>query len=145
MTRAATITPRSPYGSLLKKPGAIRVKRLSMGRSPRVQEPTHLQAIRQMPCLKCGVDGFSEAAHVRMNSAAFNKRAGKGEKPSDMWALSLCASCHRTDDDSQHKVGEETFWHGLNLNPLLICEQLHKVSPDLVAMRSVVLSFMGQR
>lgn len=142
---ASQIYNRAPIGSLLKKPGVGKTKRLDMGRSPRLQEPSHLQAIRELPCLKCGLEQFSEAAHVRLNSAAFNKRAGKGEKPDDRWSLPLCPSCHRLDDDSQHKVGEAIFWHALNLNPLLICEALHKVSPDIVAMRAVVFSFMGQR
>lgn len=143
--RAQQIPNRAPYGSLLKKPGVGKTKRLDMGRSPRLQEPSHLQAIRQLPCLKCGMDPCGEAAHVRMASAAFGKRSGKGEKPDDRWALPLDAACHRLDDDSQHKVGEAIFWHALNLNPLLICEALHKVSPDIVAMRAVVFSFMGQR
>lgn len=145
MTRAAHVTQFAPIGSLLKKPGAARSKRLSMGRSPRVQEPSHLAAIRQLPCLKCGLEGFSEAAHVRMNSAAFNKRGGIGAKPDDRWTLPLCPSCHHIDDDSQHRVGEEAFWHSLNLNPLLICEAVHKVSPDIVKMRAVVFSFMAER
>jgi hypothetical protein len=136
---------RAPIGSLLKKPGIARHKRNDMGRSPRLQEPTHLQAIRELPCLKCGLEGFSEAAHVRMNSAAFNKRGSKGMKPDDKWVAPLCPSCHRLDDDAQHNMDERQFWFQLNLNPLLICEALHKVSPDIVAMRAVVFNFVAQR
>ncbi len=145
MTTASRLRNNAPIGSLLKRPGIARHKRNDMGRSPRLQEPTHLQAIRKLPCLKCGLDEMSEAAHVRMNSAAFNKRAGKGEKPDDRWATPLCPACHRTDEDSQHKVGEETFWHNLNINPLLVCEALHQVSPDVLAMRAVVFRFMELR
>jgi hypothetical protein len=145
MSTASQLDNHAPIGSLLKRPGNTRHKREKLGRSPRVQEPSHLQAIRTLPCIKCGVEDFSEAAHVRMNSAAFNKRVGKGEKPSDCWSLSLCAACHRIDPDSQHRVGEETFWHALGLNPLLICEALHKASPDIVRMRAVVFSFIAQR
>lgn len=145
MSTASQLDNRAPIGSLLKRPGNERHKREKMGRSPRIQEPSHLQAIRELPCMKCGLDPCGEAAHVRMNSAAFNKRAGKGEKPDDKWSLPLCGGCHRLDPDSQHRVGEETFWHALGLNPLLICEALHKASPDVVRMRAVVFSFIAQR
>lgn len=145
MTNAFQFDNRAPIGSLLKRPGTARHKRNTMGRSPRMQDASHLTAIRDLPCLKCGLEGFSEAAHVRMNSAAFNKRVGKGEKPDDRWTLPLCPSCHRIDEDSQHKVGEETFWHALNLNPLLICEELYKVSPTVLVMRAVVFKFMMER
>ncbi len=36
-----------------------------------------------------------------------------GEKPSDIWTLPLCGSCHRM----QHGVGEAKFWFGRFIDP----------------------------
>lgn len=145
MVLAARVAPVAPIGSLLKQIRAAQLRpRSSLGRRPRVLEPLHLEAIRQLPCLKCGMEPCGEAAHVRLNCAALGKRTGIGEKPSDMWAVPLCRSCHLTDPDAQHKVGEIAFWHALAINPLRVAVALHRVSPDIVAMRAVVLSFMAR-
>lgn len=141
---AYQIPNHAPYGSLLKRPRP-RAKRLDMGRNTRIEEPSHLQAIRQLPCLRCGVEGFTEAAHVRMTSSAVHKRSGMGVKPDDKWCVPLCGGCHQHDTDSQHRVGELTFWHHVGINPLLICEELHKASPNVEAMRAVVLRFISER
>jgi hypothetical protein len=134
----------APIGSLLKRPRP-RARRNDFGRNTRIEEPTHLQAIRKLPCLRCGVEGFTEAAHVRMTNSAANKRSGLGVKPDDRWTVPLCAGCHQRDPDSQHNVGELTFWHHVGLNPLLVCEALHKASPDIEAMRAVVVRFISAR
>lgn len=137
------ISHHAPPGSLLKHPAPTRRK--DFGRSPREHDRAHLDAVRDLPCIKCGVEGFSEAAHVRMNSAAYGKRTGTGEKPSDKWSLSLCPSCHRLDQDSQHKVGEAIFWNTLGINPLIVCQELYAKSPDVIAMRAVVFVHMAKR
>lgn len=138
------VTIRAPYGSLLKRPRETRPRKNGFGRA-RQQNPSYLELIRQCPCLKCGLDGFSEAAHVRQNSAAHGKRQALGQKPDDQWSLPLCAGCHRLDDDSQHRLGEETFWHRLGISPLLVCEKLHAAAPDLVRMRAVVVRAIAER
>lgn len=138
------ITPRAPIGSLLKLPIA-RKQRFSLGRSPRVVEPSYLALIRALPCLKCGLEPCGEAAHVRLNCAALGKRTGVGEKPDDRWAVPLCGSCHRIDPDSQHRAGEIVFWNAVGINPLRVAQASHRAAPDLVAMRAVVLSFMARR
>lgn len=142
-TMPQNVTRFAPVGSLLKNPTA-KETRSSFGRG-RGHDASHLAAVRECPCLRCGLDGFSEPAHVRTNSGTFNKHNGMGAKPSDKWSLPLCPSCHRIDGDSQHEVGEAIFWDRLGLNPLLICEALHKVSPDIPKMRAVVFSFVGER
>jgi hypothetical protein len=144
MTRPQTLARPAPLGSLLKHPLPERKKPLKLGRNPRVMEPDHLAAVRQLPCLKCGVDDC-EAAHVRRNSALHNKRTGISEKPDDKWTLPLCAGCHRLDKDSQHNVGEPKFYYDLGLNPLLVCEEIYAASPDTIAMRAVVMKFIAER
>lgn len=138
------VSELAPLGSLLKRPRESRIK-ARFGRTPRALDPTHLDAIRELPCLKCGMEPCGEAAHVRLSSATHGKRNAGGARPDDRWALSLCRSCHLTDDDAQHKVGELQFWGALGINPLMVCEALYRVSPDLVAMRAVVFTFMAGR
>lgn len=141
---AARIAPVAPVGSLFKQP-ALAKRRLSMGRKPRLVEPSHLDAVRALPCLKCGLEGFSEAAHLRLNCAALGKRTGIGEKPDDRWTVPLCANCHRIDPDSQHKIGEIAFWRAVGINPLRAAQALHRASPDLVAMRAAALRIIAER
>jgi hypothetical protein len=132
---ASQIDNRAPAGSLFKKPGEYKPKGKNAFKTPREHNPTHLEAIRQCPCVACGEDmGRSEAAHVRQASAAHGKRAtGMGEKPDDKFVIPLCKDCHR----DQHRVGELTFWHRIELSPFLICERLHAASPDIEAMREI--------
>jgi len=107
-------------------------------------ELSYLALIRQLPCLKCGLEDSSEAAHLRQQSAAHGKRGGIGKKPEDRWALPLCGGpqgCHA----EQHKIGERVFWDGIGINPHLVCEKLYAQKGDVVAMRAVVLGAIAER
>lgn len=142
---AFQIPNRAPPGSLLKKGLPEPRKKLQLGRQPRQEDVEYLDLIRKLPCLKCG-DEPSEAAHIRMASAAFGKPSpGMQAKPDDKWSLPLCGGCHRLDKDALHKVGEVPFFYALNINPLLVCEQLQKVNRSPEAMRSVIFQFIGRR
>lgn len=148
MTRPITMpqqvrTP-APVGSLLKR-GVREARTRALPFRARETDEAHLALVRQCPCLKCGMDPCGEAAHVRKNSAAHGKRQAMGQKPSDYFAVPLCADCHRNDRDSQHRVGEEIFWDRLGLEPLLVCEELQRVTGDLVRMRAVVFVFIAGR
>jgi hypothetical protein len=128
-------------GELSKRPhGIVRIKAIESGR-----DGDYLAMVRECPCIKCGLDGFSEAAHVRMNSAAFGKRQAKGKKPPDRFSVPLCTGCHTRDPDSQHKVGEAQFWHALGINPLIACEKLFAKRGDIPAMRAVIFNAMADR
>lgn len=136
MTRLV-LSPATP-GELLKRPRQDSSrKRSSMGRAPRVLDGRHLNAVRQCPCLKCGLDPAGIAAHVRMNSSAFGKRTGLGEKPDDCWTVPLC----RDDHDEQHRIGELQFWHDLDVNPLHVAKRLADLSPDISKMVSAIHAF----
>jgi len=132
--------PSAPVGSLLKRG---RTERTST-RAP-VSDVAHLACIRQLPCLKCGMEPCGEAAHVRLNSSAFGKRQALGARPGDEWAVSLCRACHTGDPDSQHKIGEREFWDRLGINPLLVARELWEASGDVVRMRAVVFSAIAER
>jgi hypothetical protein len=122
-----------PPGSLLKQPGATKKRKKDLGRAPRAHDEGHLDAIRQCPCLVCGVEGV-EAAHVRLTSAAHDKpNPGMAAKPDDRWCVPLCPEHHR----EQHSVGELSFWKEHGIDPLIVADRLHKVSPNVEAMRAM--------
>lgn len=129
-------------GSLLKRIGTAPV---AAPRKPDTDhDPSYLALVRQCPCLSCGMEP-SEAAHVRMSSAAYGKASGLSKKPADRWALPLCAEDHRLALTAQHNRSEQEFWAALGINPLLCCTNLYAVRTDLVAMRAVIYVTIAQR
>lgn len=143
MTRPQQIANLAPPGSLLKNP--LEPRRHKPIRQPREADTEYLALIRQLPCLKCGIEPCGCAAHVRLNSAAHGKRQAMGQKPDDKWTVPLCHGCHQTDRDAQHKVGELPFWHAIGISPFLVCKKLYAAAPDVAAMRMVVVAFINAR
>lgn len=140
MTRPQQIDNLAPVGSLLKNPMAPR-RKSTKGRE---ESPSYLALIRQLPCLKCGMEPCGVAAHVRLNSAAHGKRQAMGQKPDDKWSVPLCRGCHTQDSDAQHKVGELPFWHAIGINPLLVAADLQKAQ-GIEAMRAIVVKAIRAR
>ena len=130
----------APPGALLRR--AVGIAQLMPGRGG--DDRAYLDQIRQLPCLKCGMDRC-EAAHLRMQSAAHGKRSGIGKKPDDRWAVPLCAGCHRQDRGAQHRVGELVFWTLLGINPLLVASKLYAAKGDPVRMRAIVIQAIAER
>lgn len=108
------------------------------------RDEAYLDLIRALPCLHCGMEP-SEAAHVRMASAAHGKASGLGKTPADRWALPLCSEHHRNARDAQHKRGERLWWEALGVSPLQVAEQLYEHRGDLPAMRAIVLLAIAGR
>lgn len=76
-------------------------------RNPRERNEAHLKFIRNLPCLCCGNDIETEAAHIRMADRTVCKRqTGMAEKPDDAFVLPMCGRCHR----EQHTMNEREFW-----------------------------------
>jgi len=129
-------------------PGSL-LKRVSVQPRPRQEvtgrETAHLALVRQLPCVRCGVEPCGTAAHLRLNSGLYNKRQAMGKKPSGDWTTPLCNGCHTNDSDAQHRIGEQEFWHRLEINPFLLCQRLFAASGDLVAMRAVVMVAIAER
>lgn len=142
MTRShpQRIFPPSAPGELLKQ--LLVAPQPRKGRAD--QDADYLALVRQCPCLHCGMEP-TEAAHVRMASAAFGKASGMAKKPPDRFALPLCADHHRLSRTAQHNRGEQMFWHELGINPLICCEQLYAQAGDLVAMRAVIFVTIAGR
>ncbi len=98
-------------------------------KQPRQPANTHLDFIRSLPCISCGVSDRTEAAHIRMACIKAGKReTGKGEKPSDFWTMPLCEKCHRTDKNSQHNMNEADFWTYARINPFEVAAYLFLAS-----------------
>lgn len=108
--RPQRLAAAHPPGSLLKR---VQVQPRAQAREAAGRDADYLAMIRQLPCVKCGVEPCGVAAHLRMNSGAYNKRQAMGRKPSVEWTTPLCNGCHTNDYDAQHKIGEREFWHRL--------------------------------
>jgi hypothetical protein len=107
-----------------------------MIRQPRQHSEKHLAFIRQLPCLCCGDNTSTEAAHIRFSSLQAGKRqVGKGERPDDKWTVPLCGSHHRT----QHQDNERAFWANHQVDPIFIALALwgatgnHELGEQIVA------------
>jgi hypothetical protein len=69
--------------------------------------------IREMPCIACGIEGRSEAAHTGTDG-------GMSMKASDYSVVPLCADCHRQAPGAYHRVGKRAFEE----KHRLCCEQI---------------------
>lgn len=96
-------------------------------RLPRIQNEQHLEFIRSLPCVCCGNDIETQAAHLRTENRMYGKDyTGGGRKPSDMWTLPLCGRCH----EKQHAGNEEAFWKAREINPWVLSLSLFAASGD---------------
>lgn len=104
---------------------------------PREKTATHLDFIRELPCLICAAE--AEAAHIRMGAPTLGKReTGAAEKPSDKYTVPLCPQHHRLGNDSQHAHGEARWWQTVGINPVLVSALLWQVTGDHEAGLAVV-------
>lgn len=86
-------------------------------RQPRQHSEKHLAFIRQLPCMVCGNNTSTEAAHIRFAMPSAGKRGvGMGEKPDDKWTVPLCGKHHK----EQHHIGETTFWRNEIRDPIFV-------------------------
>src|SRR5574343_1898488 len=93
-------------------------------RSSRWRSQAHERHVRSHECVACTSQVDIEAAHVRLGS-----HTGMSQKPHDWLLVPLCAVCHRTGPQSQHKVGEATFWQIVGKDPFLVIDALIRTSP----------------
>ena len=88
----------------------------------------HLKFIRQLPCVVCGDNTTTEAAHIRHHDERAAKRhVGLGEKPDDAWTVPLCGACHRR----QHTMNEREFWRGVKVDATFVSLALWNASGDM--------------
>lgn len=90
----------------------------------------HRKWVRGFCCSSCGKEPGDrenpiEAAHVRLGTGG-----GTGITPSDRWIVALCLECHRMRGDSQHTIGERTFWLKLGIaDPRTLADEFARKSP----------------
>ena len=91
----------------------------------RVRDPGFLAFLRRQPCAvgPQGCDGPVEAAHVRLATPERGS-TGMQVKPSDRYAVPLCAAHHRTGNGAQHVIGERRFWDAHGKDPFKIAADL---------------------
>lgn len=131
---AFRITAPAAPGALFKLPPKAKP---TMGRAPRQKDGAHLEALRLLPCLGCGTENQSEAAHVRFSCAEDGKsNPGTGQRPDDAYAVPLCAICHA----DQHAGNERAWWASKNIDPLRAADALYR-APDDETRRQVVFLF----
>jgi hypothetical protein len=93
-----------------------------MQRQPRVHDEGYLNFIRGLPCIVCGNNIETQAAHIRMADPRILKRqAGMQEKPDDVFTLPLCGKHH----EMQHRISEHKFWLWVGVDPILVALALH--------------------
>jgi hypothetical protein len=91
--------------------------------------------VASLPCIKCGKEGVSQAAHS--NSAAFGK--GKSLKAHDWAIFPLCSTsfeitgCHADHDSNKksrtkiERIDQEAFWIAKTIGQAFVSGQLQVV------------------
>jgi hypothetical protein len=96
----------------------------SLRESAMIRSAGHLTFVRGFVCSVSNTHGHEcqgkiEAAHVRIGTDG-----GTALKPSDCWAIPLCASHHA----EQHRIGERSFETKYKISMKAIAEKLWRVS-----------------
>lgn len=101
------------------KPKAPKHRRMK----PSGKSPTHLDLIRQLPCLLSG--RAAECCHVRYADSSHGKPdTGVGRKPDDKWTVPLAPELHRMLKGCQHDSNEREWWRQFGIDPLAVAKQL---------------------
>jgi len=66
------------------------------------RDPAYLAWIRELPCIACGTEGRSEAAHTGSDG-------GMSMKASDYSCVPLCADCHTQAPGAYHRIGKRAL------------------------------------
>jgi hypothetical protein len=66
------------------------------------RDETYKAWIRTLPCVGCGIEGRSEAAHT-------GNDGGLSMKASDYSCVPLCSDCHTRAPGAYHRIGKLAF------------------------------------
>lgn len=93
----------------------------------RVKDASHEDFIRALPCVICGDNTTTEAAHISYADMRYGKFGrGKGQKEESIWIVPLCGAHHR----EQHDAGEKPFWRAEGIDPCRIAAALYIRTQD---------------
>lgn len=97
----------------------------------------HIDFIRGLPCLICGNNIETQAAHVRYAEPRANKPITGMQYRDDRWVVPLCGECHAL----QHDGSERGYWESIGINPVWAASELRHVSGDHEAGCRIVEAF----
>lgn len=83
--------------------------------------PKHKAWLRTLPCCVTGIQGYTEAAHIRYQTGG-----GMGLKPHDKWCIPLSSGRH----SYQHEIGEKRFWGSMIDDAKNLALKLFEISGD---------------
>lgn len=93
----------------------------TMFKRSRIKSDTHEDFVRALPCLICGDNTTTEAAHISYADMRYGKFGrGKGQKEESIWVIPLCGAHHR----DQHDMGEIAFWSENAIDPCRVAAAL---------------------
>ena len=73
---------------------------MSYFKQPTFRSEKWLRAVASLPCVQCGAEGQTQAAHRNMGK-------GMGIKTHDCWTAALCHTCHAVIDQGGHMTRDE--------------------------------------
>ena len=73
---------------------------MNLFKPSRLRSSFHRKIVASLPCIACGLEGYTQAAHR-------NEGKGMGIKACDSQMMPLCVSCHR-ELDQGGKLDRET-------------------------------------
>ena len=104
-------------------------------RLPREHDEAHLQFVRGLPCMVCGNNIETQAAHIRFADLRFAKPyTGRQEKPHDRWAVPLCGQHHAL----QHGMNEREWWIQVGIDPVPVAMAIALNSGDQASGEQIV-------
>jgi hypothetical protein len=99
-------------------------------RQPRQEDSPHRKFVGSLPCLICGNEHCSEAAHIRMADQSIAKPStGMQQKSDDKFTVPLCNLHHA----AQHSMNERYFWQSAGIDPVKVALALYSVTGDHAA------------
>ena len=69
-------------------------------KQPTYRSEAWLRAVASLPCVKCGIEGQTQAAHR-------NEGKSLGKKTDDCLTAALCVTCHSAIDQGKDLTREE--------------------------------------
>jgi hypothetical protein len=101
--------------------------------------PSHLAALRALPCVSCGLPA-SEAHHLMRGIPV--KERGTGRRSSDRYAIPLCRICHTT----AHFYGDDEAYLAVRgVDGRAVAEALWRERGEPDAMRRIVERLLSSR
>ena len=110
-----------------------------MFKRPRQHNEAHRKFIAGLPCIVCGDNTSTEAAHIRFADSSIAKRqTGMQEKSDDRFTVPLCGEDHR--DQHQFYGGERAWWDHHKIDPVKVALALYSVTGDHERGEQIVMA-----